>query len=102
MTHKNAQQLLDEAGELLKEFEVYHAQKEAFFAELKKLDSEYQAGRYGYIGYEEKQKAALRGRSKAEWADYYNAYMYSLLKKADFIVSQAFAIVYDDSSINSP
>ncbi len=101
MTHKNAQQLLGEVNELLREFEVYRAQKESLFAELKKLDSDYQAGRHSYIEYEEKQKAALRGRSRAEWANYYNAYMYSLLKKADFIVSQAFAIVYDDNSINS-
>ncbi len=101
MTHKNAQQLLGEVNELLREFEVYRAQKESLFAELEKLDSDYQAGRHSYIEYEEKQKAALRGRSRAEWANYYNAYMYSLLKKADFIVSQAFAIVYDDNSINS-
>ncbi len=101
MTHKNAQQLLGEVSELLREFGVYRAQKESLFAELEKLDSDYQAGRHGYIEYEEKQKTALRGRSKAEWVNYYNAYMYSLLKKADFIVSQAFAIVYDDNSINS-
>ncbi|MBI2141115.1 type II secretion system F family protein [Candidatus Woesearchaeota archaeon] len=101
MTHKNAQQLLGEVSELLREFEVYLAQKKSLFAELEKLDTEYEAGRYSYIEYEERQKAALRGRSKAEWANYYNAYMYSLLKKADFIVSQAFAIVYDDNSISS-
>ena len=100
MTHKNAQQLLGEVSELLKEFEVYRAQKESLFAELKKFDSDYQAGKYSYLEYEEKQKAVLRGRGKAEWVNYYNAYMYSLLKKADFIVSQAFAIVYDDDSIS--
>ncbi|MBI2581138.1 type II secretion system F family protein [Candidatus Woesearchaeota archaeon] len=101
MPHKNAQQLLGEVGELLREFEVYLAQKESLFTELKKLGTDYQAGKYSYAEYEERQKAVLRGRSRAEWVNYYNAYMYSLLKKADFIVSQAFAIVHDDDSFNS-
>ncbi|MBI2550053.1 hypothetical protein HYV83_02630, partial [Candidatus Woesearchaeota archaeon] len=101
MTHKNAQQLLGEVAEFLKELEVYAAQRDSFLADLKRVDREYQEGRYGYLRYEEKQKALLRGRSREEWASYYAACIYSLLKKAEFVVSQVIALVYDDSSFSA-
>lgn len=98
MTHKNAQQLLGEVKELLKEAEVYALQHDSLLRDLKKLDADYQGGRFGYLEYEEKQKSLLRGRTKEEWAAYYRACRYSLLKRAGFIVSQVFAIVSDDDS----
>jgi len=98
MTHKNAQQLLGEVGELLREIEVNSVQKAALFSSLNKVDREYESGKFGYLDYEERQKAVLRDRSREEWADYYKANAYSLLKKADFIVSQVIAIVHDDTS----
>ncbi len=101
MTHKNARQLLAEVAELLRELEVYSSQRDSFFSSFKKLDREYEAGRFGYLEYQEKQKALLRGRTTAELSGYYRAYVYSLLKKIEFIISQATALVYDDNSFSS-
>ncbi len=101
MAHKNAQELLREVKELLKEIEVYSSQRDAMFADLASLDKDYHSGRYPYLGYEAKKKAILRSRPREEWKDYYKAYILSLLKKAEFIVSQVLAIVHDDSSFNS-
>ncbi len=101
MVHKNARQLLAEAAELLNELQVYSSQRDAFSSSLKKLNNEYEAGRFGYLEYQEKQKALLRGRTQAEMSGYYRAYIYSLLKKVEFIVSQATALVYDDTAFNN-
>ncbi len=101
MTHKNARQLLAEVAELLRELEVYSSQRNSFFSSFKKLDREYEDGRFGYLEYQEKQKALLRGRTTAEMSGYYRAYVYSLLKKIEFIISQATALVYDDNSFSS-
>lgn len=100
VVHKNSQQLLSEISEILKELEVYASQKGALSAYLGKLSREYERGEYGYLEYEGKQKAALKGRSSEEWADYYRAYMFSLLKKAEFILAQVYAIVQDDYSFD--
>lgn len=99
--HRNARQLLDEVLELVKELEVYSGQRDSFFSGLKKLDAEYDSGRLAYIQYEEKQKAALHGRARQEWSDYYRAYIFALVKKIEFIISQAIALVHDDDSIKS-
>ncbi|MBI3037269.1 type II secretion system F family protein [Candidatus Woesearchaeota archaeon] len=99
--HKNAPQLLREVTEFLAELEVYAVQRDSFLADLKRVDREYQEGRYGYLRYEEKQKALLRGRSREEWASYYAACIYSLLKKVEFVVSQVIALVYDDNSFSA-
>ncbi len=101
MTHKNARQLLAEVAELLKELEVYSGQRDAFFSGLKKLDRDYEDGRFGYLEYQERQKALLRGRSPDELSGYYSACIYSLLKKIEFIILQATALVYDDNSFSS-
>lgn len=101
MTHKNARQLLAEVAELLKELEVYSGQRAAFFSGLRKLDRDYEAGRFGYLEYQERRKALLRGRSLDELSGYYSACIYSLLKKIEFIISQAAALVYDDNSFSS-
>ncbi len=101
MTHKNARQLLAEVAELLKELEVYSSQRDSFFSSLKKLDKEYEEGRFGYLEYQQKQKVLLRGRAPEELSRYYSAYIYSLLKKVEFIISQATALVYDDNSFSS-
>ncbi len=101
MSHKNAQQLMEEVGELISELEVYSGQRDAFFLRLKKLDRDYDSGRLAYIQYEEKQKAALRGRSRKEMSDYYAANIFSLLKKIEFIIAQAIAIVRGDNSFSA-
>ncbi|MBI2175799.1 type II secretion system F family protein [Candidatus Woesearchaeota archaeon] len=101
MTHKNARQLLAEVAELLKELEVYSGQRDALFASLRKLGRDYEDGRFGYLEFQEKQKALLRGRTREELSGYYSAYIYSLLKKVEFIISQATALVYDDNSFSS-
>ncbi len=98
MTHKNAQQLLGEVAELLREIEVYSAQRAAFFSKLMRIDKDYDEERCTYLEYEGRQKAALRGRSREELSEYYRASIYSLLKKAEFVVSQVIAIVHDDLS----
>ncbi len=99
MPHRSARQLLGEVLELVKELEVYSGQKEVFFSALKKLDSEYDSGRLTYLQYEEKQKAALHGRTREEWQGYYSAYILALVKKVEFIVSQSIALVHDDPSV---
>ncbi|MBI2142818.1 type II secretion system F family protein, partial [Candidatus Woesearchaeota archaeon] len=101
MAHKNARQLLGEVTELLRELEVYSSQRDSFFSNLEKLDEDYQDGRFGYLEYQERQKAILRSRSREEWSEYYRACVYSLLKKVEFILSQAAALVYDDNSFSS-
>ena len=101
MAHKNAQELLREVKELLKEVEVYSSQRDAMFAELASLDKDYHSGSYPYLGYEAKKKAILRSRARDEWEAYYKSYILSVLKKAEFIILQVLAIVHDDNSFNS-
>jgi pilus assembly protein TadC len=101
MSHKTAQQLLDEVTELLKEIEVYKDQREIFFKDLKKIDLDYEEEKFNYLEYEKRRKDFLKGKTREEANNYYNTYIFSLLKKVEFIVSQVFAIVYDDRSFNN-
>ncbi len=101
MAHKNAQELLREVKELLKEVEVYSSQRDALFADLASLDKQYHSGSYPYLDYEAKKKTLLRSRAREEWEGYYKAYILSVLKKAEFIISQVLALVYDDNSFSS-
>jgi flagellar protein FlaJ len=81
--------------ELIKEIEVYENYKESLAANIKKIDTSYQRGSCGYLEYQTKLKTTLRNRSRQEWVSYYNSYIYSLLKKIDYLVSEVYSEVQE-------
>ncbi|MBI2575343.1 type II secretion system F family protein [Candidatus Woesearchaeota archaeon] len=103
----DAKQFVQEAAELIRELQVYESYKEELLTSAKRLYSAYQKGRYGYLAYQQKLKELLRDKTEEEWLRYYNAYIYGLLKRIEYLLTQAFYLVhkdesYEDLSISKP
>ncbi len=96
--HKSAEQLLSEIEDISREIKAYEGWKKSFLNSLDSLIGDYRRKRLLYAEYEQRLASLLKGKTKNEWVDYYNAYQYSLLKRMEFILSQIFEIVKDDNS----
>ncbi len=94
----DAKQFIQEAAELIRELQVYESYKEELLASAKRLYSSYQKGRCGYLAYQQKLKELLKDKTEEEWLRYYNAYIYGLLKRIEYILTQAFYLVHKDES----
>ncbi|MBI2142375.1 type II secretion system F family protein, partial [Candidatus Woesearchaeota archaeon] len=94
----DAKKFIQEAAELIRELQVYENYKEELLSSAKRLYKAYQKGRYGYLAYQQKLKELLKDKTEEEWLHYYNSYIYGLLKRAEYILSQAFYLVHKDES----
>ncbi|MBI4438396.1 type II secretion system F family protein [Candidatus Woesearchaeota archaeon] len=97
----DAKHILEECLELLRELEVYEGYKRELLLKVDRAYSGYQKGRYGYLAYRGKLKPVLGGRTKEEWVRYYDAYEYSLVKRCEKLLSEAFYAVHKDFSYDA-
>lgn len=86
-------QIIGEILEFVKEIEVYEGYKELMGANVRKVETAYQRGSYGYLEFQTRLKTTLKDKSRQEWDSYYSAYIYSLLKKADYLLSELYITV---------
>ncbi|MBI3051867.1 type II secretion system F family protein [Candidatus Woesearchaeota archaeon] len=94
----DAKELLREAAELARELEVYKGYKENLLSHKKKLYRQYQAKKFGYLEYQRRLKELLKDRDEGQWTNYYNSYIYWLLKRIEFLLSETFYLVQKDDS----
>lgn len=94
----DAKQLLHQILEILNELEIYERYKEEMVSKSHKLYKDYQKGKFGYLAYQQRLKELLQGKTKEEWVSYYESYAYSLLKRVEYLLSQAFYLTYRDES----
>ncbi|MFQ5475223.1 MAG: type II secretion system F family protein, partial [Candidatus Nanoarchaeia archaeon] len=84
--------------ELLEEVESYQNQKDVFISALTNLFHIYQAGELTYFQYSKERDKILKDKTRDEWLNGYNAYIYSVLKKVETLNQQLFHDVYNDRS----
>jgi flagellar protein FlaJ len=95
---RNTIVLVKKVIELLSEVERYSFYKENLGRSLDRLFASYQEGKLTYFQYSEAQKKILKGKSRQEWSNYYNAYVLSLVKRIEAYNSQIFYDTYNDSA----
>jgi flagellar protein FlaJ len=94
---KNIQVLVNKVLELVTEIETYSFYKDNLVRTLDRLFADYQQGKFQYFEYERATKQLLKGRSKEEWINYYNAYILSLMKRIEAYNSQIFYEAYSNN-----
>ncbi|MBD3310078.1 hypothetical protein GF351_02570 [Candidatus Woesearchaeota archaeon] len=95
---KDIQPFISKIDDLLGEISTYKRYKEKLLKRLDMLYSDYQAGKYTYIQYQRLAEKLLKGKTRKEWIEYYDSYIYSLLKKVEYSNSQIFYIAFKDRS----
>lgn len=93
---KDVKLLTQKVIDLLDELERYQYFKKQFLSTVESLFQEYQRGRYTYFQYERELKKILKDKTREEWVEYYNAYLYSLLKSVEAYNDQIFYEAYQD------
>lgn len=95
---KDIQLIVNKILELVSEVETYSFSKKRLLESLDKIFKEYQKGNFTYFEYEQTTKKLLKGKTKEEWINYYNAYILSLLKRIEAYNSQIFYELYGTSA----
>jgi flagellar protein FlaJ len=95
---KNVKLLTQKVVDLLDELERYQAYKQQFIKAVEDLFKDYQRGKYTYFQYEQELKKLLKDKTREDWIEYYDAYLYSLLKRIEAYNDQIFYEVYKDKS----
>jgi len=96
--HEKVYLNIEKIGELLNELNIYSSYREKLVSETEEIDRRYQKGKLEYLEYERLKKHLLKGKEKSEWLDYYNSYIYSLLKQIEQLLSRTFYVIYTDNS----
>ena len=91
---KLANQVLD----LVQEAEQYHKYKSWISSRLARLFHEYQKGKHTFVEYKQKFNEISKGKSKRDLEEYYSAYLYSIMKRLELLISKLFHEVYEDKS----
>ncbi len=91
----DAHEIIREILEFIKEMEIYEGYKEELKSTIKKINAQYQNKGFGYLEYESQLKTILKDKSEEEWTHYYNAYLFSLIKKIDFLLAQLYSEIYE-------
>jgi flagellar protein FlaJ len=92
---KDIQLIVNKILELVSEVETYSFSKKRLLESLDKIFKEYQKGNFTYFEYEQTTKKLLKGKTKEEWLNYYNAYILSLLKRIETYNSEIFYELYN-------
>jgi flagellar protein FlaJ len=93
---KNVKSDVKNVLELLREVELYEHYKDNLVKSVNTIFAEYQEGKHSYFEYKKRLAQILKGKSKKEWLEYYNSYIYSLLKKIELINAKIFYETYKD------
>ncbi|PIN86988.1 hypothetical protein COV19_02230 [Candidatus Woesearchaeota archaeon CG10_big_fil_rev_8_21_14_0_10_44_13] len=96
---KNVKKVINQVLSLLEEAESYEFHKQNLIRSVDTLFREYQEGKYNHAEYNKLLHDILKRRTKKEWIEYYDAYIYSILKQIDPLISQVIYYVYNDDSI---
>lgn len=96
---KNAEKIIKRILSLLEEAESYEFHKQNLLNSVDSLFREYQEGRYAYAEYQKLLEDILKRRTKNEWVDYYDSYIFSILKQIEPLLSQMIYFTYNDDSI---
>jgi pilus assembly protein TadC len=81
--YKNVNTKIKKILQLLDEIESYELYKHLLIRKCDKLFADYQSGKYDYSAYKDKLKQVLKTRTKKDWINYYDSYVYSLLKQME-------------------
>ncbi len=76
---------------MLEEIETYELYKDLLVRNTNKLFSQYQDGKFDYSTYKEKLRHVLKDKTKKDWINYYDSYIYSLLKQMEFYNAEIFS-----------
>ncbi|RMF06466.1 hypothetical protein D6764_02215, partial [Candidatus Woesearchaeota archaeon] len=82
--------------DLIDEIKLHLADKEKFHETLSMIDRSYQRGQFGFFRYQQLRHKLLQGKTKKEWDDYFDSYIFSLLKQIEFFNSKIFYDVFTD------
>lgn len=93
---KEADNILRQINELLEEAEVYFSYKKRLLEALKSLHTDYLRKKFGYLEYQGKLRALLKDKTKGEFLRYYNAYIYSLFRKIDFLLAELYNYLMEE------
>ncbi|MFH1182621.1 MAG: type II secretion system F family protein, partial [Candidatus Woesearchaeota archaeon] len=85
--------------DMLSEINVYLSYKKRLSDEIMKLELDYQEEKFGYVAFKERLDRLLKDRSEEDWYKYYDAYIYSLVKRIDKILAELFYQVYSDKRV---
>jgi archaeal flagellar protein FlaJ len=85
--------------DMLSEMDVYLNYKKRLSEEIRHLELDYQAEKFGYIVFKEKLDHILKGKTEEEWNEYYGTYVFSLVKRIDKILAELFYQVYSDKRV---
>src|SRR3989344_4394842 len=83
MMKENIQPMIQPIFALIEEIESYTFHKQTLSESFTRLQKEYEQGSYTYLEYKGLLNSILKGRSRKEWNEYYDAYIYSLYKKIE-------------------
>lgn len=89
---------LEEIDLIIDEILEYEFLKNNFLKELKTIASEYEKGKLDFKNYNILKDKILNGKSKEENLDYFNSYIFALLKKIEYLNTQVFSTLYKDNS----
>ncbi|NQU78997.1 type II secretion system F family protein [Candidatus Woesearchaeota archaeon] len=98
---KDVQLIVNKVLELISEIETYRVYKQNLIRRIDSLFADYQSGTLTYFSYEKSLKRILKGRSKEDWMEYYDSYVYSLLKKIETYNSQLFYEAYNNNDFEN-
>ncbi|MEM4337118.1 MAG: type II secretion system F family protein [Candidatus Woesearchaeota archaeon] len=91
---KTANQIL----ELIDEGERYHKYKSLISSRIARIFHEYQEGLHTFAEYKKKLEELSKGKTKQDLEEYYSAYLYSIMKKIELLLSKIFYEIYEDKS----
>ena len=83
--------------ELLNEIKLSYSYKKAIEHQLDEIDKNYQLRRFGFVKYRELTGKVLGGKTREEVFEYYDSYIYMLLKQADQLNSLIFDYYYSQN-----
>jgi len=107
MTQDTALEYAKKIALLIEEVERYESLKKELVLNANTLFSNYQGKRISYFEYKKKLDDVLKGQTKKYWIEYYNSYLYSVLKRIEYFNSKIFYDVYTQkkqlqSSVSAP
>ncbi len=94
MTEDTSLNYTKKIAQFIDEVERYESLKKELVASANLLFSDYQGKRISYFEYKKRADDLLKGQTKKYWIEYYNSYIYSILKKIEYFNSKIFYEVY--------
>src|SRR3989344_4955651 len=85
---------------LVLEAETFFFYKTSMQKQLRENYVEYQTKKIDYFKYKTRNEKILKGKNEKEWMDYYDNYLYGILKRIEELNSEIFYLAYNEKSWN--